>query len=176
MKLKIMAAVVVSSGLLAACGGTSSSSSSSSTPAAAAVASTSSAAAASTTASSSTASAPVSFASTGNCTQLEGMAVAYQKALQSAAGNGTLDFSTVLKGMQALADASPSDIHSSAELVVHAFGSMYGALQQSGYKLGTTPTAAQLGVLASAGQELQKPNVQAALTQIQNWIHANCKA
>jgi hypothetical protein len=104
------------------------------------------------------------------------MAVAYGKAIQSAAGNGTLDYSTVLKGMQALADASPSDIHASAELVVHAFGSMYGALQQSGYKFGSTPTAAQLAVLTSAGQELQKPNVQAALTQIKDWVQANCKA
>jgi hypothetical protein len=173
MRLKIMATVVVASGLLAACGGTSSSSSTSSSAATAAAQTTSSPA---VTSSSSTASAPASFASTGNCTQLEGMAISYEKAIQSASGNGTLDFSTVLKGMQSLADASPSDIHASAELVVHAFGSMYGALQQSGYKLGTTPTAAQLAVLASAGQQLQKPDVQSALKQIQDWIHANCKA
>jgi hypothetical protein len=99
----------------------------------------------------------------------------YVAEIQSAvASGGHLDFVSLLKADQAMADASPSDIHSDAEYVVHTFAGFLSAMSKVGFTPGSVPTASQIAALAPIDTQLKSAQFTAAVDRISAWIHANC--
>jgi hypothetical protein len=179
MAVKFFVALLAVAALVAGCGGSSGGSSTSSSQAAgsnggSSTGSSSSAASTSSSAPTTSASTPT-FASNSNCQSLANMARKYVAELQaSVAGGGQVDFTTLLKADQAMADASPSDIHSDAEYVVHTFAGFLTAMSKVGFKPGAVPTASQIAALAPLETQIKSAQFTGAVNHIKAWIHANC--
>ena len=168
--MKAFMALLAVAALVAGCGGSGGGSSTqSSTQSAANVASTSS-----SSASTAAPAAQPTFASTGNCQQLADLGKKYVAQIQAANASGQLNASTELSAAQAMADASPSEIHSDAEYVVHKLASFFAALSKAGYTPGSAPTASQMAVLLPLLNEFKSAQMQAAINHIDAWIRSNC--
>jgi hypothetical protein len=152
--------------LLVGCGGSSGGASSTTSSTAAG------SAASAVTTSSSTASTPQpTFASSSNCQALADMGRKYVAEIQS--GGGRADWGTLLKADQAMADASPSGIHSDAEYVVHTFAGFVSEMSKVGFT-GGVPTASQIAALLPLESQLKSAQFVAAVDHIKAWINSNC--
>jgi hypothetical protein len=101
------------------------------------------------------------------------MAAKYLQALRGS--GGAINQSSAIKAYQALADASPSEIHADAELAVHTLTRYIAAVQKSGYTPGTTPSSTQMAAIEGAAHQFQQPAVQSAIQHVGTWVQTNCK-
>lgn len=90
------------------------------------------------------------------------------------AGGGSTDWGTLLKADQAMADASPSGIHSDAEYLVHTFAGFVSAMRKVGFTPGGVPTASQIAALLPLESQLKSAQFIAAADHIKAWITSNC--
>lgn len=91
-------------------------------------------------------------------------------------GSAANALKTESQELQALANAAPSDIRGDFQTFASAFSGYLTALQNSGYKLGSTtqPTAAQLAALVSAAKVFNTAKLKSASQHLQAWAAANC--
>ncbi|MGZ4410727.1 MAG: hypothetical protein ACXVY8_01205 [Gaiellaceae bacterium] len=115
-----------------------------------------------------------SFVSAKNCLQMAGLASQISKAVQSSSGNASSTAEAELKGLQALAAAAPSEIKGDFQTFADAFGAYAQAIAKSGYKVGSTPTPAQLATLEKAIKPLTSAKLQAAEQHLSAWSQKNC--
>ena len=162
----VLALVLV--GTLAACGG-SGKKASSTPPAPTANASTT----ATVTTATATASSGGSFADAKSCTQLASLAAKVQQSVQPT-GNGSVDLSREADALRTLADRAPDAIKGDLRTFADAFSSFAKAYADSGFKAGSTPTAAQIAKFSRAAQKLATPKVQAAMTHLESWGRTHC--
>ena len=118
-----------------------------------------------------------SFASAKNCRDFAGLAAKIASAMSATSGDTQSAIQTESRELQALADAAPSDIKGDFQTFATAFSSYMQALQNSGYKLGSTtpPTAAQLAALATAAKVFSTTKLTQAEHHLSAWAQANCK-
>jgi|SRR5579864_4868456 len=167
MSLKLVAAVgVVLVVALAGCGGGKKKSAAQTTTAAGATTTT-------TTAGSTTTALP-RFASTKNCQQMLALGAKISQALQPSAGGGLASIGNEANVFKALASSAPADIRGDFETFASAFSAYAQALAKAGLKQGTTPTAAQLAVLATASKSFNTPKLLAAERHLAAWGQKNC--
>jgi hypothetical protein len=117
------------------------------------------------------------FASSHNCLQFAGLAGKIASAMAPTSGGDTQSaIQAETRELQALADAAPSDIKGDFQTFATAFSSYIQAIQNSGYKLGSTtpPTAAQIAALATAAKALSTTKMTQAEQHLQAWARANC--
>ena len=133
-----------------------------------------------TTSAASTTTAPTGtikitkFATSGNCAQLEAMAVNVEKSINPT--NGQVDPQKYADAIEAMANAAPSDIKSDFKTFADAYSSLVKAYTSSGYTPGSgkVPTPAQIAKLSSAAKVLSTPKVQAAVQHLSAWGRKNC--
>ena len=172
--MKFLVPLLAVAALVAGCGGSSgggSSTASSSAGSSGANAASTSSSTASTAASTPASTSQPTFASTSNCQALADMGRKYVAEMQ--AGGGNTNWGTLLKADQAMADASPSDIHSDAEYVVHTFAGFVAAMQKAGFA-GGVPTASQIAALLPLESKLKSAQFVGAVNHIKAWIDSNC--
>lgn len=116
------------------------------------------------------------FATAKNCLAFAGVA-AKIAATMAPAGSGS-DPKAAEHEFQALADAAPSEVKGDFQTLADAFSGYMTALENSGYKIGSTtpPTAAQIATLAQAAKAFATPKLKAAEKNLRAWGNANCKA
>jgi hypothetical protein len=93
-----------------------------------------------------------------------------------ASGNAGSTLTTESNELKALANAAPSAISGDLQTLATAFTGFVGALQKSGYKLGSTtpPTAAQAAALEKAAKSFDTSQVKQAEKNLRTWAKQNC--
>jgi hypothetical protein len=140
--------------------------------------STSTAAAATTTAAAKTTTAATggtSFADAKNCAQLASLAAKVQRSV-APTGNGTVDMKREADALKALADAAPDAIKADFKTFAEAFSSFAKVYADSGFKAGSTPTAAQISKFTAAARKLSTPKVEAAMRHLETWGTTHCRS
>lgn len=160
-------------GTLAACGGGGGKKASSTPPAPTTTASRAATGTTVTTATTTASSGGGSFADAKNCTQLASLAAKVQQSVQPT-GNGSVDLSREADALRTLADSAPDAIKGDLRTFADAFSSFAKAYADSGFKAGSTPTAAQIAKFSRAAQKLATPKVQAAMTHLESWGRTHC--
>lgn len=125
--------------------------------------------------SSSSSSGP-SFASAGNCSNLAGVGAQFAKAMSAATSGGKYDVNAAMSAYQHLADAAPSGLKPYLETIAHAIGSYVSALDKSGWKPGTVPSASQIAAIESAAKSFNAPDLLKASKAAEAWAVKNCHA
>jgi cytochrome c556 len=117
-----------------------------------------------------------SFASAKNCQDMAGIAAKVASALESSSGNGAKTLQTEESELQALANAAPPAIKSDFQTFATTFQSFRGAIQKSGYNLGskTPPTPAQAAALAKAAKSFDGTKLKQAEQHLSAWARQNC--
>jgi hypothetical protein len=107
-----------------------------------------------------------------NCQHLEQLGA---KVAQSITANGSNTSSqAVAKAYSDLANAAPAAIRGDLKTLSGAIKTYAAALAKSGYKAGTTPTAAQIASLQNAAKSLTDPKLQKAEQHLTAWVTSNC--
>jgi hypothetical protein len=166
--MRRMLALVVTLGLVAAasgCGGSKKKSASETTATTAPAAATSTSGGASST---------PSFASAHNCAQLASRAAKVAQSLQAQSGDVQATVENENKALQAMANATPSEIRGDFQTFANAFQSYIRAIANMKLKPGTVPTAAQIAQLADAAKQLDTPKLRAAEQHLSAWADKNC--
>lgn len=171
-------ALCVAGLLVAGCGGSSNNSSSNQTTKKKTtnVTNTATTRSSTSTQSSTSASSTPTFASTANCLQLSGLGEQFSKAMESAVSGGKYNLQEVVKGYQALVNASPSAIRPDMQTIASAFTNFADALSKSGWKEGSVPSATAIASIEAAGKDLDAAKIKTAADHIESWAVANCKA
>jgi cytochrome c556 len=131
-----------------------------------------------TTQQTSTAISCSNFASAKNCLAFAGVAAKIASAMAPTTSGGTqAAFQAEVRNLQAFADAAPSEVKADFQTFATAFSGYLQALQQSGYKLGssTPPTASQMAAIVQATKAFDTSKLKAAEKHLQSWASANCK-
>jgi basic membrane lipoprotein Med (substrate-binding protein (PBP1-ABC) superfamily) len=114
-----------------------------------------------------------SFADAKSCSQLASLAAKVQQSVQPT-GNGSVDLAREADALRTLADRAPDAIKGDLRTFADAFTSFAKAYADSGFKAGSTPTAAQIAKFSRAAQKLATPKVQAAMTHLESWGRTHC--
>jgi hypothetical protein len=126
----------------------------------------------STSSSSSSSATAHSFSSVQNCKHLEQLGA---RVAQSITANGAnANSQAVAKAYSDLANAAPQEIRGDLKTLSGALTTYAAALAKSGYKAGTTPTAAQIAALQNAAKSFTDPKLQAAEQHLTAWVTSNC--
>lgn len=185
MGLRLSALAGVVAVLIAGCGGSSAPSTTTTKKAASktttvskpssATTTTPSASAGATSTASSSSSAP-SFASAGNCSSLSGVDAQFAKAMAAASSGGKYNLGAAMSAYQKLADSAPSGLRPYLETIAHAMSAYVAAIDKSGYKPGTVPSASQIASLEAAAKSFSAPSLVKAAKAAEAWAVKNCTA
>jgi hypothetical protein len=122
--------------------------------------------------SSSSSAAASSFGSVTNCRHLEQLGA---KVAQAITANGSnTNSQAVAKAYSDLANAAPAAIRGDLKTLSGALKTYAAALAKSGYKAGSTPTAAQIASLQNAAKSFTDPKLTAAEQHLTGWVTSNC--
>jgi hypothetical protein len=122
--------------------------------------------------SSSSSAAANSFGSVKNCRHLEQLGA---KVAQAITANGSnTNSQAVAKAYSDLANAAPAAIRGDLKTLSGALKTYAAALAKSGYKAGSTPTAAQIASLQNAAKSFTDPKLTAAEQHLTAWVTSNC--
>jgi len=92
--------------------------------------------------------------------------------------NPNKDLSGALKADEAafdtLAANAPSDIKGDFQTFASAFKTYADAIQKSGYKVGSIPSASQIAELQKASQALDTQKLKTAEQHLSAWAQKNC--
>ena len=185
MRFRLLPLAAVVAVLVAACGGSSTptttthhthknASSKKVTTSTSAATNTSTSANVSTSSGSGSSSKPT-FASVGNCTQLAGVGDQFAKAMSSATSGGKYNLNEVVAAYHDLANAAPSAIRGDIQTLASTFTAYASALQKSGYKFGTVPSASQISAIEGAAKDFDSSKLKTASKDLEKWAAANCK-
>ena len=115
-----------------------------------------------------------SFASAKNCREFAGLAAKISSVTAATSGS---DPQALGREFQALAAAAPADVKGDFETLATAFSGYLTAIENSGYKVGSTavPTAAQIAALVKAAKTFNTAHVRNAEQHLSAWAQQNCK-
>lgn len=124
-----------------------------------------------------TGSSGTGFASAKNCLAFAGIAAKIASSMSPTSGNPGSDAQAATHEFQAFADAAPPAVKGDFQTFATAFSSYVTALQNSGYKLGSTtpPTSSQLAALVQAAKVFNTAKVKTAEHHLSAWAAQNCK-
>ena len=128
------------------------------------------------TGSSSSSSNTPSFASVGNCSSLAGVGTQFAKAMSAASSGGKYNLNAAMAAYQHLADTAPSGLKPYLETIAHVMSSYISALDKSGWKPGTVPSATQIAAIESAAKSFSAPDLIKASKAAEAWAVQNCHA